>query len=519
MTFKRVAVVLLSSAVVLTTALSFYAADVRRLFGCSENALVGDTQPVVRPSGDALMKKRLMNFAPGPVDLDVPRANPLTLATEDNRSTFAIDVDTASYSYARRSLLQMSRRPSPEGVRVEEWVNAFAYELPRPAGDAPVAITADGARSPFDENKTLLRVALQGRVVAEADRKPANLVFLVDVSGSMNGPDRLPLAKQALVTLVQHLRPTDTISLVTYAGSTSVVLAPTSAANRAAIFGALERLGAGGGTAMGSGMELAYALAVRQVHPQKTTRVIVLTDGDANIGANQTADQMLGAVKAHVDEGVTLTTVGFGMGNYRGQALEQLADRGNGQALYIDSEAAIRKAFVAGLTGTLEVVAKDTRVQVTFDPEVVRSYRLLGYENRAIADADFTNDRVDAGELGSGHQVTALYELELTSAQGAVAKVAVRGARPEDGRVFTTERVVTRREVSRQLDETSDDFRFATAAALGADHLRGNVNPRWSLLQIAQLARGAAQELPERLELVDMLHRAVGASAMVAEGY
>jgi Ca-activated chloride channel family protein len=436
-----------------------------------------------------------------------PAPNPVVPTALDSKSTFAIDVDTASYTFARRLVLEQRSLPTRDDIRVEEWVNAFDYRLAPPT-TAPFAVSVEGAASPFDETRTLVKVALKGRVVTEAARKPAHLVFLVDVSGSMSSADRLPLAKRALAVLTKQLKPTDTVALVTYAGSTEVVLPPTSAGEQRRILDAVESLGAGGSTDMGSGMELAYRLAVKQVSRGTTTRVVVLTDGDANIGKNLTVDQMLGAVHAYVDEGVTLTTVGFGVGNYRGNALEQLADKGNGQALYVDGEKAIEKAFRQNLTGTLEVIAKDVKVQVTFDPKVVSSYRLLGYENRAVADEDFRNDRVDAGELGAGHAVTALYEVALTSRAGALGSVAVRGQLPDSGEPFELEQPITRAAVSHALAEVGADFRFATAVALGADTLRGNAIGSWSLSAIADLAEAAVDEREDRAEFVQLLRRA-----------
>lgn len=509
---KRLAAVLVVGLVTLAT-LSLYADHVRALFGSSANALAGDGPP--SPGG--LTRKRLTDFGGAAASEGFVAVTPhrATDARADALSTFAIDVDTASYTWARRVLLEHRRRPEPASVRVEEWVNAFDYRLAPPARE-PFAVTVDGATSPFDEEKTLVRVALKGRVVTAAERQPAHLVFLVDVSGSMDGVDRLPLAKRAVEVLARQLRADDTVALVTYAGDTRVVLPPTSAAEHAALQRALDGLRAGGGTALGSGMELAYGLAVRQVRPRTTTRVLVLTDGDANIGRNLTAEQLLDAVHGHVEEGVTLTTVGFGMGNYRAALLEQLADRGNGQALYVDSEAAIHRAFVQQLTGTLEVIARDVKVQVAFDPKVVSSYRLLGYENRDVADEDFRNDRVDAGELGAGHAVTALYEVALTAAPGALGTVSVRGQRPDSREPFELTAPLPREAVARQLADGASDLRFAAAVALGADHLRGNVARAWPLEAIAALAEGATDERPERAEFVAMLRQASAAPARVA---
>ena len=483
--------------------------NLKALMGMSADGLAGDTQVEKRTSRSLgkLERKKLTDFWVAAAPSLEPA--PATRTVVDARSTFAIDVDTASYTWAKRIILESNSLPAADGIRLEEWVNAFDYALPAPK-NAPFAISVEGATSPFDESKTLVKVALQGRRVDEEQRKPAHLVFLVDVSGSMAGADRLPLAKRALEVLTVQLRPTDTVALVTYAGDVRVVLPPLSAARQSEILAAIESLGAGGGTSMGSGMELAYQLAVGQVQRGTTTRVIVLTDGDTNIGKNQTPEQMLAAVHGHVEEGVTLTTVGFGVGNYRGGDLEQLADKGNGQALYVDSEKAIQRAFREQLMGTLEVIAKDVKVQVTFDPRVVSSYRLLGYENRAVADDDFRNDKIDAGELGSGHTVTALYEVTLTSASGPLGSVAVRGQLPDSTEVFEVSEPISRAAVAHALEECGDDLRFASAVALGADLLRGTRLGDWSLSAVSDLAQGAAGENPERLEFVKMLRKAEG---------
>lgn len=500
---------LFAAVVVLTvTSLSLitlFGDNIKALFGMSADGLAGDTH-VAHRSG-ALEKKRLAYFASGTPRVEVPPPSQSVATARDAFSTFAIDVDTASYTWSRRLVLESHTLPPHDGVRVEEWVNAFDYDLPAP-DTAPFAIHVQGATSPFDETKTLVKVALQGRRVSDADRKPAHLVFLADVSGSMQGPDRLPLAKRALEVLTRQLKPTDTVALVTYAGRGEVILPPTSAAKQDRVLSAIRGLETGGGTNMGSGMELAYKLAVGQLQPGTTTRVIVLTDGDANIGPNLSHEQMLASVKSYVDEGVTLTTVGFGMGNYRAHALEQLADKGNGQALYVDSEKAIDRVFRAQLTGTLEVIAKDVKVQVQFDPAVVTDYRLIGYENRAIADEDFRNDRVDAGELGAGHAVTALYEVTLRSTGGKLGQVAVRGKLAEGTEVFEVSAPISREAVSHALRETNEDLRFAAAVALGADTLRGNPVGTWSLSSIAELADGATGGREERVEFVRLLRRA-----------
>lgn len=519
--FKIVAVVFCTGALALGV-ITLAGDNLRTLFGQSSNALAGESVVARRTthSNNDLERKSLRNFAGndsnGASSFEAVTPNPTTLAALDHRSTFAIDVDTASYTYARRVLSQ-NQRPEPASIRVEEWVNAFHYSLRAPS-DEPFAVEVEGAPSPYDASKTLLRVALQGRRVDPVDRKPAHLVFLVDTSGSMQSVDRLPLAKKSLAILVSNLNARDTVAIATYAGDTRVVLEPTKASERATILGAIERLSAGGGTAMGSGMELAYRMAVQQVRRGEVSRVIVLTDGDANIGRNVTSEQILASIKSSVDEGVTLTTVGFGMGNYRAAALEQLADHGNGQALYIDSERAAKQVFGEGLAGTIETIAKDVKVQVDFDQSVVERYRLLGYENRAVADADFRNDRVDGGELGAGHSVTALYELTLKR-PGSLGTVYVRGLHPDTNTPFELATAMPRTVVHRDLVQASADLRFATSVALAADLLRGNTATDWPLERIVELARDASEGIDERLEFASLLRRATQLPLAAANPY
>lgn len=502
--FKKILAALLVVMFGPLLVIEFFGDNIKALFGMSADSLSGDS-PVTRRS--SLMKKSISNFGGGPTTVFARSGivNPTVNATRDALSTFAIDVDTASYTWARR-VIEGGQTPAAEGVRVEEWVNAFDYELPLPSGK-PFAVQVDGAVSPFDETKTLLRVALQGRTINASQRKPAHLVFLVDVSGSMHSPDKLPLAQKALRFLSAQLSPHDTVALVTYAGDTRVVLPSTPVKNLETIISGIDSLTSGGGTDMGSGMQLAYEIAVRDAAPGHTSRVIVLTDGDANIGTTQHAS-MLDAVRGYVKQGVTLTTVGFGMGDYRADDLEQLADKGNGQALYVDGDRAISRVFGEKLNGTLEVIAKDVKVQVSFDPQVVSTYRLVGYENRDLADEDFKNDDVDAGELGAGHQVTALYELTLTSKRGALGTVSVRGQLPDSSEVFQLDTEMPRDAVNHSLEQSSSELRFATAVALGADLMRGHRPGEWTLESVAELAQDAANGNEARREFVQMMRSA-----------
>jgi Ca-activated chloride channel family protein len=437
--------------------------------------------------------------------------NPWVDATKDHLSTFAADVDTASYTIARRKLNE-GTLPPPASVRVEEFVNYFRYAFPAPAADSPFAVVMDAAPSPLSPGRHILRVAVATRAKSAAERKPAHLVFLVDVSGSMASPDKLPLAKQSLRILTGNLRDSDTVSLVTYAGSSRVVLPPTSIDHRAEILAAIDELSTGGATAMGSGIDLAYQQAMKGLVPGAISRVIVCTDGDANVGAHSHAD-ILALIAGRASEGVTLSTIGFGMGNYKDELMEQLADKGNGNNFYIDSLAAANKVFGEQLGSMLEVVAKDVKLQVDFDPAIVARYRLVGYENRDIADNDFRNDKVDAGEVGAGHQVTALYELELTEqgqhAHAPLGGVRIRHKEPR-GETASEAAFPMVGGPAASFANAAVDLRFAFAVAAFADVLRnGQDAEHWSLAQIRDLARAAAGDDLDRREFVGMIERAI----------
>ncbi|MER2560765.1 MAG: von Willebrand factor type A domain-containing protein [Myxococcaceae bacterium] len=515
------------TAVVALGGLTLFGDNLKRLTGSSADALAGHDEVLpstknFRAGGDT--KKSLMTFgsnfeaygnqgsAPAPVQ-HAEAPNQLVTADHDALSTFAIDVDTASYTYARRQL-EGGLRVEPSTVRVEEWVNAFRYHLDAPK-DAPWAIHAEGAPSPFTAGRTLLKVSLQGRRFSNAERKPANLVFLVDTSCSMAGADRIELAKKSMHTLVDGLDERDTVAIATYAGGSSLPLRATNADEKAVIHRTIDQLDTGGGTAMESGMVLAYREAVKGVRAGVESRVLVFTDGDANIGATNSGD-ILSSVQGSVRDGVTLTTVGFGMGNYRDGALEQLADKGNGQSLYIDRAAELERVFgQSNLPSLLQVISKDVKVQVAFDERVVRRYRLLGYENRDVRDEDFRNDTVDGGELHAGHTVTALYELELTGNTGALGTISVRGKQPANEQPFELSSQVPQTVLARSVNEATADFRFATAVAMAADVLRGNANAGVTLREAKALAETAASDWPERREFVALLNRALSGEAPV----
>jgi Ca-activated chloride channel homolog len=434
-------------------------------------------------------------------------------SAEDRVSTFAVDVDTGSYAIVRKKIVAGEPVP-PDAVRVEEFLNYFRYADAPPDGAAPLAIHTEMAPSPWRRGAHLMRVALKGREVPAAERKQAHLVFLVDVSGSMADADKLPLVKQSLRLLVDSLEREDTVALVTYAGSTRVVLEPTGLDRRSEILEAISALDAGGSTAMASGIDLAYEQAMRTVSPGSVSRVIVLTDGDTNVGPTS-FEELLTIIAGRAKEGVTLSAIGVGMGNYKDALLEQLADKGDGNYFYVDGLAQARRIFQEQLGGTVEVIARDAKVQVDFDPAVVERYRLVGYENRAVADSGFRDDEVDGGEIGSGHAVTAFYELVLREgARGAAAVVRVRARPPRGGEASEWTRAASGAQPS--FEGASADFRFGAAVMAAAEILRHSPEADgWDLGQVRAVARAAAGDSEERAELVSLLGR-VGVDAVTA---
>lgn len=440
--------------------------------------------------------------------------NAWVVAAADRLSTFAADVDTASYSIARRKLSE-GQLPPAAAVRVEEFVNYFRYAFPAPK-DGPFAVVSEAAPSPFTKGRHVVRVGVATRAKSVSERKPMNLVFLVDTSGSMSSPDKLGLAKRALRILVDNLRDGDTVALTTYAGSTSVVLPATGVESRAQILAALDSLESGGGTAMASGVELAYKEAAKHVRPGAISRVIVLSDGDANIGPSS-HDQLLQLISEHSHKGITLSTIGFGMGNYKDSTMEQLANKGDGNNFYIDTIEQARRVFQEQLGSTLEVVAKDVKLQVDFDPALVSRYRLIGYENRNVADHDFRNDQVDAGEIGAGHQVTAMYEVELTDlgrkGAASILTVRTRHEAPEAERAsdpaIEVAHPMPAQALAASFSEASADFRFAFAVSAFADILRASEDAEhWSLKAVRELAEAASDGSDDRRELVSLIDRA-----------
>ncbi|WP_133273400.1 vWA domain-containing protein [Hymenobacter radiodurans] len=358
--------------------------------------------PADPKSSDSLSSTR-ENYA-------VIHENPFLAAERNPLSTFAIDVDRASYTNVRRFLTQDRQLPPPDAVRLEELVNYFPYRYPQPQS-GPASLNAEVAACPWNPAHQLVLVGVQGKQVAVENLPPANLVFLIDVSGSMSDPQKLPLLQESLRLLVREsLRPQDYVSIVVYAGAAGVVLPPTSGAEPATILRALDALEAGGSTAGGEGLRLAYQLARQHQRPGGNNRIILATDGDFNVGEQSDAD-MERLITRERESGVFLSVLGFGAGNLQDSKMELLADKGNGNYAYIDQLSEARRVLVQQFGGTLFTLAKDVKIQVEFNPALVREYRLLGYENRLLAAEDFNDDRKDAGELGAGQQVTALYEV------------------------------------------------------------------------------------------------------------
>ncbi|WP_374472114.1 von Willebrand factor type A domain-containing protein [Arenimonas sp.] len=438
--------------------------------------------------------------------------NRVVRTAEQPVSTFSIDVDTGSYSNVRR-MLARGQLPPKDAVRVEEMINYFDYGYPGPASrDTPFRVTTALAPAPWDGKRVLMQVGIQGYDVERAEIPPANLVFLVDTSGSMATPDKLPLLKESFRQLVPRLRAQDRVTLVVYAGSAGLVLPPTPGDRHGEILDALGRLEAGGSTNGGEGIELAYAMAKQAYIEGGVNRIVLATDGDFNVGIFDPR-----ALETKVEDGrkagIALTTLGFGEGNYNEALAEKLADVGDGNHAYIDTLMEGRKVLVEEMSSTLLTIASDVKIQVEFNPAQVAEYRLVGYENRQLAREDFNNDQVDAGEIGAGHDVTALYELCLVGAgcessdplRYAPAAAAPAGGpelaflklrykQPGTERSVLMERPVTRRELQAQAPES---LRFAAAVAAYADLLRGGRNMKgfgWD--QVEALARDARGDDP-----------------------
>lgn len=444
-----------------------------------------------------------------------PGVNPPTNTQRDMLSTFGLDVDTASYTVAR-SYINDGSLPPYDAVRVEEFVNYFDGGYPTPRGTA-FGIYADAAPAPMNRGEILLRAGVQGYQVQEIVRKSASLVFVIDTSGSMSMQNRLETVKYALNKLVDQLYPDDQIAIVTFGSNARIIMDFTSGSNKDKIRRVINRLNTNGSTNAAEGLRLGYRLAVQNLLPEGINRVILCSDGVANTGLTDSND-IFEMIEGAVDQNVQMTSIGVGMGNFNDALLEDLANRGDGNYYYIDSNEQAEKVFVDDLTGTLQMIARDARVQVEFNPEVVATYRLLGYENREVADEDFRNDeevRQQAGELGAGHSATAVYALTLQPyAEGSIATVYLRWIDPETDQPVEINGTFNTWDITAHYEETDPHYQIIIAAAMFADYLRQSP---WmqeaSLADLAWLAENAARNLPgdaDAAELADLLNRAAG---------
>lgn len=399
--------------------------------------------------------------------------NPFIDTEDDHLSTFAIDCDNAAYTMAR-AYLNDGNLPPEDAIRVEEFVNNFKYNYCFPH-DRAFDVDMEAAPSRFGKNYQLLKIGIVGKKIDPAHRLDANLVFVVDVSGSMDRENRLGLVRRSLRMLVDQLTPRDRVGIVVYGSNAWVVLEPTSIKNSEAIINAIERLYPSGSTYAEAGIKLGYQMADRMFERGKINRVILCSDGVANVGQTG-AEEILKSIKQYADKGITLSSIGFGMGNYNDVLLEKLGDKGNGHYAYVDTWEDARRVFLENLTGTLQVIARDVKIQVDFNQQVVERYRLLGYENRDVADEKFRDDKEDGGEIGSGHTVTALYEIKLKNEapRGEIGTIFVRYKDPENFGVAEIAERIDRGIFQTSFDHASVDFRLAAAAAEFAEIMRGS---------------------------------------------
>jgi len=442
-------------------------------------------------------------------------------ATKNPFSTFSIDVDAASYSNIRR-FINNGQRPPKDAVRIEEMVNYFDYDYRQPAGEHPFEVITEVSTAPWNTKHRLVHIGLQGKVIPTKDLPASNLVFLIDVSGSMADANKLPLLKSSLKMLVEQLRDQDHVAIVVYAGAAGLVLEPTSGADKKSIIDALDHLEAGGSTAGGAGIELAYATAKKHFKTNGNNRVILATDGDFNVGESSDAG-MERLIEQKRKDGIFLTVLGYGMGNYKDSKMEILSDKGNGNYAYIDNITEARKVLVNEFGGTLFTIAKDVKLQVEFNPANVKAYRLIGYENRMLANEDFNNDKKDAGELGSGHTVTALYEIVPVGADTPVDGIdplkyqkATASPRASYSSELMTIKLRYKQpdgEVSKLIthtlkDEqvamagTSDNYRWSAAVAgFGMILRESEFANQYTYAQVLQLANGARGKDQERYRI------------------
>ena len=465
-------------------------------------------------------------------------SNPVKLVSEEPVSTFSIDVDTASYANVRR-FLKGGTLPPKDAVRIEELINYFDYAYPQPkAGSDPFATQVTMMPSPFNAGRDLIQIGIQGRDIDREARPPINLTLLVDVSGSMHSEDKLPLARQAMKLMLEEMEPTDTVAIVVYAGAAGEVLAPTPVSDKRKIVAALENLRAGGSTAGGEGLRLAYSLAEQGLKKDAVNRVMLLTDGDFNVGISD-PEQLEDFVSRKRETGIYLSVLGFGRGNYNDAMMQKISQTGNGTAAYIDTLSEARKVLADDLSGNIFPIADDVKIQVEFNPARISEYRLIGYETRMLERADFNNDKVDAGDIGAGTSVTAIYEVTQTgseatqidplrygeaaaagSTQGEYAFVKLRYKAPgADTSKLLTYAVTDANRVA-SVDAAPEWARFATAVAGFGEMLKGGeaLGTGFGWEAIRKLGSGAKgkDEFGYRAEFIELTRLAETADAQAA---
>lgn len=448
--------------------------------------------------------------------------------TDEPLSTFSIDVDGASYSNVRR-MINAGQLPLADAVRIEEFINYFKYKYPQPQGNDPFSITTEMSNCPWNEKHKLVMVGLQGKQMSTENLPPSNLVFLIDVSGSMEDPNKLPLVKASLRLLVNQLREQDHVAIVVYAGAAGLVLPSTSGMNKEKILAAIDNLSAGGSTAGGTGIQLAYRTAKENFKKQGNNRVILCTDGDFNVGISSDGE-LERMIEDERKSGVFLTVLGYGMGNYKDNKMQKLADKGNGNHAYIDGMNEAKKVLVNEFGGTLFTIAKDVKLQIEFNPSIVAGYRLIGYENRILNKEDFNNDKKDAGDLGSGHTVTAIYEIipagvedefledvddlkyqqRKKTKKGSAHEMMTIKFRYKSPEAETSNLIVhTVADTITPLQNTSENFRFACAVVqfgmlLRNSEFKGNAGYE-RVIQLANSSLGKDEE-GYRKEFVKLVH-------------
>jgi Ca-activated chloride channel family protein len=462
--------------------------------------------------------------------------NGVKRVAEDPVSTFSIDVDTAAYANVRRMLSQEGRLPPADAIRLEEMINYFSYSYASPQeGAQPFSINTELAPTPWSDRHQLLQIGLQGYEPAMEQRPPANLVFLVDVSGSMQSPNKLGLVKKSLRLLVNKMTAEDRIALAVYAGAAGTVLESTPGNQKATILAAIDGLQAGGSTHGSAGIELAYALAEQHRIEEGINRVIIASDGDMNVGTVN-IEALKDLIERKREKGIALTTLGFGAGNYNYALMEQLADVGNGNASYIDSMQEAQKVLVNEMQSTLLTIASDVKIQVEFNPAVVSEYRLIGYENRLLNREDFDNDKIDAGDIGAGHTVTALYEIVLAGSGGErigdlryskpasrehdnsneLAFVKLRYKQPGQEQSLLVSQAISKDGLRSSISEGSTDLRFAASVAGFGQLLKGgSFTGNWSYSDALVLARNARGQDPHgyRSEFIHLIELAQSLSS------